>query len=89
VYLPCFSKSSSGAYYVGSRPTSLRLQGHMHFALHSSPFAMSPIYLIFHRAYVREAKECLIHALMYLNDMLGYRIGDVHYTEDVMAHNND
>jgi hypothetical protein len=26
---------------------------------------------------------------MYLNDMLGYRIGDVHYTEYVMAHNSN
>jgi len=78
-------------YYADSWPTSHGLQGHLHFSLYASTFAMLPVCSIFGRPCVRtyKAKEgALIHALLYTSDVLGYTIGDVYYTDYVMAHNN-
>lgn len=61
----------------------------MHFALDLTPFATPPICSIIGRPCVRtfETKECLIHALMYLNGVLGIELG-MFTTWNVMAHNN-
>jgi hypothetical protein len=75
-------------YHASSRSTSHGLQGRVHFALGDSLFAVPRVCLIVGRpcAHPCQAKKsALIHALIYLNDVLRYIIGDVHYTDYVMA----
>lgn len=87
-----YNKPWSSTYYADAMHATQGWQSHLYIALELKSLSFKPICYIFGSPSARscESREsALMCVLIYLNNVLGYyTIGDIHYVDYLMQHNN-